>query len=201
MGYKKRTNNDDREFNQQLIHLARVTRVMAGGKRMRFRATVVIGDGRGKVGYGVAKGADVPLSINKAAQQAKRTLVKVPIVNKTIPHQVRLKYKAAIVLLKPAPQGTGIKAGSVVRQVLEIAGVPNVVGKILGTRNKLVNAQAVIRALGSFKTEGLTLDKIEKPKEQKFERRPRRDNKRPQRKPVAQKNIVKPKDNKEKKTK
>jgi len=165
MRYKKRT-REEKEFNQQLIHLARVTRVMAGGKRMRFRACVVIGDGKGRVGYGISKGTDVTIAINKAVKKAKKVLIKVPLVKKTIPHEIRIKYKSAKILLKPAPQGTGIKAGSVVRQVLELAGVPNVVGKILGTRNKVVNTQAVIKALDSFKTTGLKLDK---PSEQKTE--------------------------------
>lgn len=155
MRKNKKKFSQEKEFNQQLIDLARVTRVMAGGKRMRFRATVIIGDGKGRVGYGVAKGADVSIAIDKAVKKAKKNLITVPIVDKTIPHQIRIKHKAAKVLLKPAPKGTGIKAGSVVRQVLELAGVPNVVGKILGTRNKLVNAQAVIKALSNFKTKDI----------------------------------------------
>ncbi len=163
MKYKKRA-REEKEFNQQLIHLARVTRVMAGGKRMRFRACVVIGDGKGRVGYGLAKGTDVTIAINKAVKKAKKVIIKVPLVKNTIPHEIRIKYKAAKILLKPAPEGTGIKAGSVVRQVLELAGVPNVVGKILGTRNKVVNTQAVIKALASFKTSGLKLDKISEKK-------------------------------------
>jgi len=154
---------NEKEFNQQLIHLARVTRVMAGGKRMRFRAVVVIGDGKGRVGFGVAKGADVTIAITKAVKKAKKTLIKVPIVNNTIPHEIRIKYKAAKILLKPAPQGTGIRAGSAVRQVLDLAGIPNVVGKILGSKNKLVNVQAVMKALASFKTTGLKLDQEQKP--------------------------------------
>ncbi|MFZ5365076.1 MAG: ribosomal protein S5 [Patescibacteria group bacterium] len=160
--FKNRKNRfAEKEYNQQLIHLARVTRVMAGGKRMRFRATVAIGDGNGRVGFAVAKGADVTLAINKAVRKAKKNLIVVPIINKTIPHEVRVKYKSGKLLLKPAPIGTGIKAGSVVRQILELGGVPNVIGKILGTRNKLINAQAVIIALSSFKTDGLKLDKTQ----------------------------------------
>lgn len=174
---KSRKKREDREYNQQLIHLARVTRVMAGGKRMRFRAVVAIGDGRGKVGAGVAKGADVTVAINKAVEQAKKVLIDVPIVNQTIPHEIRVKYKAAKIMLKPAPAGTGIKAGSVIRQVLELAGVPNVVAKILGTRNKLVNVQAVMLALKSFKTTGLSMDKkAEKKTEPGSQREDRRYN-------------------------
>ncbi len=147
----------EEEFEQKIIDLARVTRVMAGGKRMSFRACVAIGDGKGRVGIAVAKGSDVSIAISKAVNRAKKKLIKVPIVNETIPHQIRTKLGAAKILLKPAPKGTGIKAGGAVRVILELAGVPNVVGKILGTPNKLNNVRAAIKALSSFKI-------VEKPK-------------------------------------
>lgn len=147
----------EREFEQKIIDLARVTRVMAGGKRMRFRATVVIGDRKGKVAVGTAKGADVTIAINKAVTQAKREITIVPFVNETIPHEVNIKYKASKILLKPARIGTGIKAGGVVRVILDLAGVSNVVGKILGSKNKINIARAVIKGLGSFKGEYKTV--------------------------------------------
>lgn len=139
------------EFDQAMIDIARVTRVMAGGKRMRFRACIVIGDRKGRVGMAVAKGADVTLAINKAVTKAKKHMITVPIVNDTIPHRVDMKSGAAKILLKPAPKGTGIIAGGAVRQVLDLAGVSNVVAKILGSSNKINNVNATILALQKLK--------------------------------------------------
>lgn len=138
------------EFEQKIIDLARVTRVMAGGKRMRFRACVVIGDKAGRVGYAVAKGADVTLAVNKAVNKAKKDLLDLKFYNETIPHNVSCKFKAGKVLLKPAPTGTGIIAGGAVRDVLELAGIPNVVAKILGSSNKINNVKATFLALKSL---------------------------------------------------
>jgi len=141
----------EKEFDQSVIDIARVTRVMAGGKRMRFRACMVIGDKKGRVGSAVAKGADVTLAINKAVAKAKKNLINVPIVNETIPHRVDVKFGAAKILVKPAPKGTGIIAGGAVRVVLELAGIGNVVAKILGTNNKINNVKATIEALKMLK--------------------------------------------------
>lgn len=138
------------EMEQRIIDIARVTRVMAGGKRMRFRATVAIGDKKEKIGVGVAKGADVTLAINKAVNKAKKNLVKSPIVNDTIPCQIREKFKAAKILLKPAPAGTGIIAGGAMRQVLELSGIQNIVGKNLGSNNKINIVYATISALAKL---------------------------------------------------
>jgi len=148
--FNKRGPRPEREFDQKIVDLARVTRVMAGGKRMSFRACVAIGDRKGKVGIGLAKGADVTLAVTKAVNRAKKKMVKIPIINDTIPHELRIKYKAAKLLLKPAPKGTGIKAGGAVRVVLELAGTPNIVCKILGTNNKVTNVKALIKAMESF---------------------------------------------------
>lgn len=134
------------EFEQQIIDIARVTRVMAGGKRLRFRVCMVIGDRNGRVGFGIAKGADVALAIGKAVAKARKNIIEVPLVNDTIPHRMKIKFKSAEVLLKPAPQGTGILAGGAVRQVFEFAGVPNIVAKILGCNNKVTNVKAVFKA-------------------------------------------------------
>ena len=114
---------------------------------MRFRACVVIGDGKGKVGLGLAKGADVSLAISKAINQAKKHMLTVSIVNGTIPHEAFSKFHAAKVLLKPAPQGTGVIAGTTVRAVVSLAGVTNIVSKLMGSSNKVNNAQATINAL------------------------------------------------------
>lgn len=139
------------EFEQRVIDIARVTRVMAGGKRMRFRACVVIGNKAGKVGMAVRKGADVTIAINKAVSAAKKHLISVQIVNDTIPQKVFVKYGAAKVLLKPAPSGTGVRAGGAIRSVLELAGIKNIVSKILGTKNKINNAKATILALKNLR--------------------------------------------------
>lgn len=139
------------EFDQQIVDLARVTRVTKGGKQMSFRACVVIGDRKGRVSYGVQKGKDVQGAVEKAVNQAKKRMIHVPITNETLPHRVVVKYKAAKVMLKPAPAGSGIIAGSVVRTVLEFAGVPNASAKMLGkTNNKINNVKATFLALQAF---------------------------------------------------
>lgn len=140
------------EFEQRIVDIARVTRVMAGGKRMRFRACVAIGDKKGKVAIGLAKGADVTLAVAKAVNQAKKDMVTVPMVNQTIPHSVDQWFGAAHVLLKPAAVGRGIIGGGIVRTILELTGVNNVTSKILGTNNKVNNAKCVIEALKSLRT-------------------------------------------------
>jgi len=139
------------EFDQVIIDIARVTRVMAGGKRMRFRACVIVGNRRGKVGYAVAKGADVTLAVNKAGIKARKQLINFSIVNDTIPHRMDYKFGAAKVMLKPAPKGTGIIAGGAVRSVLELSGVSDVVAKILGSNNKINNVKATLEALRRLK--------------------------------------------------
>ncbi|MFH0819620.1 MAG: 30S ribosomal protein S5 [bacterium] len=138
------------EMSQAIIDLARVTRVMAGGKRMRFRAAVVIGDRKSSVGTGVAKGADVTIAINKAVAKARKNLIRSPIFNETIPCKIQEKFKAAKILLKPAPAGTGIIAGGAMRQVLELSGIKNVVGKNLGSNNKINIVSATMQALGKL---------------------------------------------------
>lgn len=139
------------EFDQQIVDLARVTRVTKGGKQMSFRACVLIGDRKGRVGYGLDKGKDVQIAVEKAARQAKKQIIFVPTIKETIPHTVFAKYKAAKVMLKPAPKGSGIIAGSVIRMVLELAGVPNASSKMLGkTNNKISNVKAVFQALSAL---------------------------------------------------
>lgn len=136
------------EFEEQVIDIRRVTRVTAGGKRFRFRATVVIGDKKGRVGVGVAKGADVQQAVEKAKTQAKKNLISLKMKDNTIPHQVEAKFSAARVLIKPAKPGHGLMAGGAARVVLKLAGVQDVTAKIMGrTKNKLTNALATIEAL------------------------------------------------------
>lgn len=138
-------------IDQKVVEVARVTRVVAGGKRMRFRACVVVGDKKGKVGMAVAKGADVSAAVNKAVTRATKDMIDVPIYKNSIPHHIYTKLGAAKIMMKPATLGTGIKAGGAMRIVLELAGVQNVIGKILGTNNKINNVKATILALSQLK--------------------------------------------------
>ncbi len=139
------------EFDQRILDIARVTRVMAGGKRMRFRVCIAIGDKKGKAGVALGKGADVAIAVNKAVNRAKKDMVTVPIVNGTIPHEVFHKYGAAKILFRPAKKGKGVIAGGIVRVILELAGIQNVTSKILGTNNKVTNAKCTIEALRQLK--------------------------------------------------
>jgi small subunit ribosomal protein S5 len=140
------------EFDQKVVEVKRVTRVVAGGKRMRFRALVVIGNHKGKVGMGLKKGADVAESVNKAVNAAKKNLITLPLVNETIPHGLTVKYKSSSLMLKPAKPGTGVIAGGAVRSVMELAGVKNVVSKMLGSNNKVNNVKAVFSAFSKMKS-------------------------------------------------
>lgn len=139
-------------FDSKLLDLARVTRVTGGGKRMSFRAVVVAGDKKGKVGIGIDKGKDVSQAIEKATRRAKRDLVNVVIVNGTIPHEVEAKAGPAVILLKPQKKGRGLVAGGAVRTICDLAGIKNISSKILsGSKNKLNNARATIAALKKLK--------------------------------------------------
>jgi small subunit ribosomal protein S5 len=140
------------DFDSKMLDLARVTRVSAGGKRFRFRATVVVGDKKGKVGVAAAKGTDVAQAIEKATRIAKKNLVIVPIVEETIPFEVDAKFGPARVMLKPQKKGRGLVAGGTVRVVCTLAGIKNISSKILGrTSNKLNNAKATLKALQQLK--------------------------------------------------
>lgn len=143
---------DRNEFDQKVVEVSRVTRVVAGGKRMRFRALVVIGDKKGKVGMGLKKGADVSESVNKAVNQAKKNMITLPLVNGTIPHGLYIKYKSSSLMLKPAKPGSGVIAGGAARQVFELSGVKNVVCKSLGSSNKVNNVKAVFAAFRLMKS-------------------------------------------------
>lgn len=140
------------EFKDKVLEVRRVTRVMAGGKRFSFRATVVIGDEKGRVGVGIAKGLDVAAAVQKAQRQGQKNLILVSLKdNRTVPYDVEAKYGAARVRLKPARPGHGLIAGGSARAVLELAGVRDISAKILGrTTNKLSNAMATLKALSIF---------------------------------------------------
>lgn len=150
------------EFEQKLLDLARVTRVVKGGRRFRFRATLVIGNRKGNVGVGVAKGSDVSDAIQKAYNDAKKNLITVKLSGNTIPHDVSTKLGSAKVLLKPAQEGRGIIAGGAVRSVVDLAGIRDIVSKSLGSSNKLNVARTTILAL-----RGLKAPKEKKEKEAK----------------------------------
>ena len=135
------------EFDQKLLDLARVARVVKGGRRFSFRATMVIGNRKGKIGVGVAKGPDASVAINKAITEAKKTLLEIKDMAVTIPFPIQEKFGAARILLKPAYKGRGIVAGGAVRAVVELAGIKNLTAKSLGAANKLNVAQATLNAL------------------------------------------------------
>ena len=140
------------EFESKLLDLARISHTRAGGKKMRFRAVMVTGNKQGRVGLGIAKGADVQLAVAKATRLSKKYLIDVPIVEETIPHEVSAKFGAARILLRPQRKGRGLVAGGTVRAVCALAGIKNISSKILGnTGNKINNARATINALKKLK--------------------------------------------------
>jgi len=133
------------------LNVARVARVVQGGRRFSFRATVAIGDRKGKVGVGVAKGSDVSTAIGKAIHDAKKNLVIFPIHNNTIPHETNAKYESAKILLKPAKEGKGIVAGGALRILADLGGIKNLTAKSLGSNNKINTARAMLVALSQLK--------------------------------------------------
>lgn len=140
------------EFKERVIEVRRVTRVVAGGKRFSFRATVIVGDMKGRVGIGIAKGLDFSAAVQKAQRQAERNVIKVNLIDgRTIPYEVEAKFDAARVRIKPAKKGHGLIAGGSLRTVLELVGIKDISAKILGrTKNKIANACAGIEALKSI---------------------------------------------------
>jgi len=138
---------EEKQFDERVLHVDRVARVVKGGRRFRFRALVVIGDHKGKVGIGSSKGADVTAAVSKAVDVAKKNLISLPIHNGTLPHEQEAKVSGAHILLKPALPGTGLIAGGVVRTILEVGGVSNILSKSLGSSNKTNTAYATIAAI------------------------------------------------------
>ena len=150
-----------KEFEEVVINIDRVSRVVKGGRRFRFKALVVVGNRKNKVGVGVAKGADVQAAIAKATDVAKKHLITIPVVNETIPHESEVKLSGARVLIKPGAPGTGIIAGGVVRSVLSVTGIRNLLSKSLGSTNKVNIAYATVEALSSLvpRDQWITTDK------------------------------------------
>ena len=140
------------EYKEKVLDIRRVTRVVAGGKRFSFRATVVIGNEKGTVGVGVSKGLDVAQAVDKAKSAAKKNLINIPLKGRTVLHEVEAKYSAARVRIKPAKPGHGLRAGGAARNVLLLAGIKDASAKLLGTtKNKLTNAMATLEALKQLK--------------------------------------------------
>lgn len=141
---------DEKQFDEQVLHIDRVARVVKGGRRFRFRALVVVGDHKKRVGIGSSKGADVTTAITKATEVAKKNMITVPLYKGTLPHEVSFKVSGAHILIKPASAGTGLIAGGAVRTILEVAGVNNALSKSLGSSNKTNIAYATIEGLKSL---------------------------------------------------
>ncbi|OGJ42301.1 30S ribosomal protein S5 [Candidatus Peregrinibacteria bacterium RIFCSPLOWO2_01_FULL_39_12] len=142
---------EPKEFEEEVIQIDRVTRVVKGGRKLRFRATVAIGNKKGRVGLGIGKSNEVTGAIQKAIAKAKKNMLTVVMNGTTIPHRIQVKYKAAKLLLMPAVQGTGLIAGGTIRKVLELTGVKDILSKALGTSNKVNNSKAVFLALSMLK--------------------------------------------------
>lgn len=153
-GFQKR---EPKEFEEEVIQIDRVTRVVKGGRKLRFRATVVIGNKKGKVGIGIGKSVEVTGAIQKAIAKAKKEMTLIKLDGSTIPHDTKIKYKAARILLMPAVPGTGLIAGGTIRKVLELAGVKDILSKCYGTTNKVNNTKATFKALSELReTPGMT---------------------------------------------
>lgn len=143
---------DRQEWKERVIQIRRVTKVVKGGKKLSFRAVVVVGNENGQVGMGIGKSNEVISAIQKAVASAKKDLITVPIFNKTIPHTVRAKFGGSVVILRQASEGTGVIAGGAARAVIELAGVGNVLSKSLGSNSPLNVAQATFRGLEQLRT-------------------------------------------------
>ena len=144
--------NNTKKIEEKVLLIRRVSKKIPGGNYITFSALVVVGDRKGQVGIGLGRSQEVPPAIQKAISYARKHMIRVPIYKNTIPHEVKLKMKAALILLKPAPEGTGLKVGSVARVILDLAGINNASGKIIGSRNQIVNTYAVIEALRRLKS-------------------------------------------------
>ncbi|NWF77141.1 MAG: 30S ribosomal protein S5 [Chloroflexi bacterium] len=150
-GKKVKIDASELSLEEKLLGIDRVTKVVKGGKHLRFRALVVVGDRNGHVGFGLAKAAGVPEAVRKASAMAKKELIQVPIKDGTIPHEILAKFGASMLLLKPAAPGTGLIVNNIARAVLELAGIKDVLGKSLGGASKINVAKATVLALANLR--------------------------------------------------
>lgn len=166
-GFRKR---EPKEFEESIINIDRVTRVTKGGRQMRFRVSIVIGNKKGKVGFGIGKSSEVMLGVQKAVANAKKNLITVPIFEDSLPHEIIGKFKASTILLFPAPEGKGVIAGGAVRKVLELAGIKNVLSKMHGSRNGINSTYATMNALSSLQNRvAVKKEDVEPAKDEKVE--------------------------------
>jgi len=146
-----RENREDKEYQEKVVQISRVTKVVKGGKKMGFRAVVIVGNGNGMVGLGIGKANEVASAIRKAVEDGKKNLIKIPIFGGTIPHDVEGKFSASSIVVKAAPKGKGVIAGGAVRTVLEMVGIKNIVAKSIGSSNPINVVRATISALQQLK--------------------------------------------------
>ena len=152
-GQRRPRQEEVKEYKESVVEINRISKTVKGGRRMRFSALIVVGNGKGKYGFGTGKAAEVPDAIKKAYKNAENNLIEVPIVNKsTIPHEVKSKYSASQVILKPAPKGKGIVASGTIRIVVELAGYTDIYTKSYGSRTKQNAAKVAISALKKLRT-------------------------------------------------
>ena len=159
--------NSDVELKDRLVAINRVTKVTKGGRTFTFAAIVVVGDGKGVIGYGLGKAGEVTAAIQKATDSTKKNLVKVPVLNGTVPHEMEVRFGGAVVLIKPAAAGTGLKAGGAMRAVLESLGIKDVIAKSKGSSNPHNLVKATIAALSQMRDaysvageRGISMDKV-----------------------------------------
>lgn len=144
---------EKKEFEEKIVEVSRVSRTVQGGRRMRFRVLVAIGNHNGKIGFGIGKANEVALAAQKAVTEAKKNILTIRIVKETIPHEVVIKYGSAKLILLPASAGTSIIAGGAVRPIIELVGIKNILSKIIGSSNKINNVKATIEALKQLSEE------------------------------------------------